>query len=522
MALFSSLSPARPIGLPPDAYLLARHPRNSERMRREFTSGVDDLMLEVFDRAESPEDPYELRDLWLARVEAGLGATSTRPDLAQRWRASRVRRATTAEEVHASRATPRFIKELFNWFFRDDLYGALRPSATTILSSGTVEETAWGLPEALKDCVRYALARDWYGYSDSRGRIPVRDAVAAYESARIDGAPYSAANVALTLGVTFAINTLADFLLTGRRVSAAPALCGIPNYPPLVEAIARRVDTHLVPLPIVDGTTSLDPLIAALTPHTPLVFLQTAMNPTGSAPSEEAIARLVAAAPASCWIVLDESHEWLGTEAKRTRARAAANVIRVSSISKEWSAPGMKIGWILADAALIDEYYEHASTSFGGPPSFFYTLIEVLARMERWRLTGIEPTMTEVREFERSYDLEVSSLGAAYASYCEARARRESELRTLRDACVNGFANSGASVLPPRYSINLVVHFDGYQDSYLCFREMLRDSGVAMFPGVLMFGSGGGLRVTTARPWSDLSDAFQRIGRAKTLSCPVS
>lgn len=518
MELFESVPSARRAVLPEEVHAIARQPCSPDRLLREFVSGVDDLMLEVFDHAERPDDPLELRDLWLSRVEASLGASSTDPSLAERWRSSRRRRTTTAEEVLTARATPRFVKELFNSFFRDDLYGRLRPSGRTILSSGAVDEISWGLPEALKECVRYALARDWYGYSDSRGRIPVRESIAAYESARIEGASYSAANVAMTLGATFAISTLADFLLSGRRTTGTPALCAVPNYPPLVEGIARRSDTRLVPLSGADGITSLDPLIAAITPQTPLIFLQTAMNPTGSAPSEESLARLVAAAPPSCWIVLDESHEWLGPEPARTPARAAANVIRVSSLSKAWSVPGLKIGWILADAAFIDEYYEFASTTFGGPPSFFYTLVEMLTRMELWLITGVEPSAAEINEFERTYGLRVPALAAAFASYRDERSARDAALRTLRDAAVSGLAAAGASVLPPRYSINLTVEFPGYRDSYVCFREILRDCGVSVFPGVLMFASGGGVRVTTARPWPEMAGAIERIAGALAVT----
>lgn len=66
-------------------------------------------------------------------------------------------------------------------------------------------------------------------------------------------------------------------------------------------------------------------------------------------------------------ILLDECHEWLGPKQVFSKVRAASNVIRVSSLSKNWSAPGVKAGWIMADAAFIASYYEYASTSFGGP-----------------------------------------------------------------------------------------------------------------------------------------------------------
>jgi aspartate/methionine/tyrosine aminotransferase len=477
-----------------------------------FEPLVDDRALDVFRRAANPDDPFELRDLWLGRVEHELGADSRRPWLAEKWRSSQAHRGFTADELLSSRSAVRMVKELFNSFFRDDLYGDLQSDDHLLLSGGSVDEERWGLPDALKECVRYALDRDWYGYSDSCGRIPARDAVAAYESARMDGPGYTAQNVALTMGGTFAMSTLADFVLAGRGASAAPALCAIPNYPPLVEAVARRAPVRLVPAPSVDGEMSIDALIDALTPETPFVMLQTAANPTGAGVSEAALERLIRTASPATVIVLDECHEWLGADRRLTALRAAPNVVRVSSLSKNWSAPGLKVGWILASTELIADYYEYASTSFGGPPSFFYTAVEVLARMERWLITGVERVgVGELAEFEGSYGLDLGRLQAAYESYAQDRRLREDSLRTLRDAAGYEFSRS-SNVILPRYSINTLLEFDGWDDSYLCFRSLLKETGVATYPGILTFGFGSGaVRITTARSWDELSEASERL-----------
>ncbi|MEU7641421.1 MULTISPECIES: pyridoxal phosphate-dependent aminotransferase [unclassified Streptomyces] len=513
MKLFESLPSPRPRYTPQDARETAARTPRPGGIRDVFTPGIDERVLDVYARARDPHDPLELRDLWLGRVEHELGAHALRPELAEGWRASRPRRTVGAEEVLSSRATVRFVKELFNSFFRDDLYGELRDSARYILSSGSIDEEKWGLPESLKECIRYALDRDWYGYSDSRGRVPAREAIAEYENARITGARYDAGNVAITMGGTFAISTLADFVLHDGPRSSSPALCAIPNYPPLVESIARRHEVQLVPLASEGGQTSVDPVIAALTPDTPLVMLQTVGNPTGAAVTEAELARLIRAASPSTVIVLDECHEWLGTYEERCPERAAPNVVRVSSLSKSWSAPGLKAGWFLADPAFIDEYYEYASSSFGGPPSFYYTVIEVLARLERWLITGVEvPGPAEAKEFEASYSIDLAQLRNAYRGYRTERLRRAEDLTVLRDAATVRLAETSGLVLPSRFSINTVVEFPGWDDSYRCFRDILRESGVSVLPGILTFClSGGVVRVTTARPWDELAPAIDRL-----------
>ncbi|WP_055697923.1 pyridoxal phosphate-dependent aminotransferase [Streptomyces silaceus] len=508
--LFSGIVTGAPLALPEEAARRASTvPRSAGVL---MDPSPDDRLTEIFRRAADPENPMELRDLYLGRMESELGRHSTRHELARGWRESRVRREFDTDGVLTSRATVRFVKEMFNYYFRDDLYGELRPTAEVILSGGAVDEEAWGLPGVLKECVSYALRRDWYGYSDSRGREASREAVAAYESARLGVPAYGAANVALTMGATFAISSLADFLLP-RGTTTAPALCALPNYPPLVESVARRTDVRLVPLPARDGTSSLRPLIDQLRPDTPLVLLQTAANPTGALVPEEELEELIKAASPRTVIVLDECHEWLGRANALSALRAAPHVVRVSSLSKNWSAPGIKAGWIIADSAFVDEYYEYASTTFGGPPSFSYTLVEVLARMERWLVTGVEEAGAEhAAEFEPHYGIRPRALAAAFHAYRSDRLARQESLMTLRDAVTGGLDLPGITVMPAENSINLALSFDDYEDSYLCFRDLLRETGVSVFPGLLTFClSGGSVRITSARRWEELSVALDRL-----------
>jgi aspartate/methionine/tyrosine aminotransferase len=482
--------------------------------QKPFSPAVDRRFLDIFCRAQNPEDPIELRDLWLGRVEYELGRASNRPWLSEKWCNSVVRRNVNADEVLNSRVTTRFIKELFNWFFRDDLYGTFQSGNNIILSSGSVDEDTWGLPEALKECIRYALDRNWYGYSDSRGRTPALEAIAAYESARITGASYSSCDIAITMGATFAISSIADFIFLSKHPTSHPALCGIPNYPPLVESIARRANTCLVPLTCQNGIMSLEPIIASLTAYTPLVMIQTAANPTGAIVDENELEKLIETASSSTTIILDECHEWLGPIRKFSQKRASSNVIRVSSLSKGWSAPGLKVGWILADKAFISSYYEYASSTFGGPPSFFYTMVEVLMRMERWLIIGkADLTKVECNEFEASYGLDVSRLQRAYDSYRRDRAKREEHLKTLRHATVGRLMNqTSLSFTVPLYSINLALEFPEWEDSYLCFRHLLDQTGVAIYPGILNFClSGSVARITTARQWNTLSKGLDKF-----------
>ncbi|RLV04410.1 hypothetical protein CTZ27_10645 [Streptomyces griseocarneus] len=510
MQLFTDAPPRLMPPLPPDALASAAAARRAPRTGLTFTPAVDERTLEVFRRARDPADPRELRDLWLGRIEYERGRHATRSRLAERWRASAPRRNVTPEELLSSRATVAFVHELHRWFLHEETGDAGVPRLS--LLPGPADACATHLPRTVRDCMRYALRRDWYGYSDSCGRIPAREALAAYENRRVDGARYTGRNVALTVNAAFAVSGLADHLLTGRPASGAPALCAVPHRPATVQAVARRADVRLVPLTSADGTMSVAPLVAALRPDTPLVLLPTVACTTGARVAEDELARLIRAAPPSTVILLDESDEWLGGSAPLSAARAAPHVVRVSGFPRIWQPQVLDAAWIVADSALVADHYEYASTSFGGPPSLLYTTVEVVARMERWLAEGTDRVgPAETGEFETAYGLTRARLQHAYDRYRQERRSQETTLTALRDAAAHRLSRT-ARVHTPCCSVDLLVEAARPYDSYRLCGELLRETGVAAHPALLDFCfAGAGLRITTAKQWPRLTAALSRL-----------
>ncbi|MCC3772866.1 pyridoxal phosphate-dependent aminotransferase [Streptomyces sp. UNOC14_S4] len=514
MQLFTD-APARLMPpLPRDALASAAAARRAPDTGHTFTPAVDERTLDVFRRARDPADPRELRDLWLGRIEHEQGRHATRPQLAEHWRASAHRRDVTTEELLSSRTTVAFVHELHQGFPHEEAGDAGTPGPRLSLLPGPADACATHLPRTVRDCMRYALRRDWYGYSDSCGRVPAREALAAYENRRVHGARYTGRNVALTVNAPFAVSGLADHLLSGRPASGAPALCAVPNRPTTVQAVARRADIRLVPLTCADGTMSVAPLLAALRPDTPLVFLPTVACTTGARVAEDELALLIRAAPPSTVILLDESDEWLGGTAPLSAARAAPHVVRVSGFPHTWQPQVLDAAWIVADSALVADYYEYASTSFGGPPSLLYTTVEVVARMERWLAEGTDRVgPAETGEFETTYGLTRARLQHAYDRYRLERRSQETTLTTLRDAAVHRLSRTaGVRVHTPRCSVDLLVETARPYDSYRLCGELLRETGVAAHPPLLDFClAGGGLRITTAKQWPRLTAALSRL-----------
>lgn len=194
--------------------------------------------------------------------------------------------------------------------------------------------------------------------------VPLGDVVLRYGHHR--GAPdlreviaqeypgLSAENICVTTGASEAIFALAAALVgPGERM-----LVEHPNYPTLYEAglsLGREVD--FLPLKYTsDFAVDLDDLRARMTPETRLVVLTHPNNPTGSiisAQDLEAVVRIVESHGA--YLLLDETYRDLSYVAPPpSAATLSSKAISVSTMSKAYGVPGIRVGWLAADPSIVD------------------------------------------------------------------------------------------------------------------------------------------------------------------------
>ncbi len=110
-----------------------------------------------------------------------------------------------------------------------------------------------------------------------------------------------------------------------------------------------------------DLACDVDALIAAITPHTKLVFVGTPNNPTGSVISRAGVDRLLAALPARALLVLDEAYAeyaaaWPEVDHVDGLAvrRRDPRVIVLRTFSKIYGLAGLRVGFAVAAPAVID------------------------------------------------------------------------------------------------------------------------------------------------------------------------
>lgn len=131
-----------------------------------------------------------------------------------------------------------------------------------------------------------------------------------------------------------------------------------PNYPSNYEvprSLGCKVD--LLELELASGfRPDPDELRSLITPSTKLVSLTHPNNPTGSMTTQDALEDLLQVAEScGCYLLLDETYRELAFDRRLpTAASLSPRAISISTMSKAYGLPGIRVGWIAAqDTSLI-------------------------------------------------------------------------------------------------------------------------------------------------------------------------
>ena len=123
---------------------------------------------------------------------------------------------------------------------------------------------------------------------------------------------------------------------------------------PIVTAL---FGAKLVVVPARNYAHDLDAMLAAITPHTRIVFVANPNNPTGTVAPPEALARFVNAVPPNVLIALDEAYfEFLDNPldfVPDIQSGQKTNLILLRTFSKIYGLAGTRIGYGIGDPDLI-------------------------------------------------------------------------------------------------------------------------------------------------------------------------
>lgn len=188
-------------------------------------------------------------------------------------------------------------------------------------------------------------------YGDHIGKPELRTLIAG-EFAGID-----AADVLLTVGAAGALFIIQTSLLTKND----HLIVVRPNYATNIETPrAIGCEISFIDLAFEDGY-ELDTakVKAAIKPNTRLISITTPHNPTGTVLSEETLHQLYRLAEEHhCYLLADETYRNLsfGTPASLA-ASMSDKAISVSSVSKAYGIPGIRLGWLITKNADLQNLF---------------------------------------------------------------------------------------------------------------------------------------------------------------------
>ncbi|NMC79192.1 MAG: aminotransferase class I/II-fold pyridoxal phosphate-dependent enzyme [Chloroflexi bacterium] len=185
-------------------------------------------------------------------------------------------------------------------------------------------------------------------YGHHRGAPELRQLIASY----VPG--LSPAQVAVTTGASEAIFAVVASLVGPQDHMVVE----VPNYPSLYDvpaSLGRNCSYYSLRFEE-DFRLNLDRLKELVYPETQLICLTHPNNPTGSVLTTPELEELVQFAESRrIYLLVDETYRELAFDAlPPLAATLSPRAISITSMSKAFGVPGIRIGWVAANEALID------------------------------------------------------------------------------------------------------------------------------------------------------------------------
>ena len=220
----------------------------------------------------------------------------------------------------------------------------------------SVGEPDFPTPEHIKAAAKDALDKNFTRYTAVAGIPELREAICVRYKEDY-GISVTPAEVLMTFGGKQALFNAALALLNkgDEVITHAPYWPTIPEQVKLVEATPVIVHTNWQD----SFAVHADKVLAAITPKTKAIILNTPNNPTGALIDEAAAAAIAdAAAKRGIWIVVDLCYEHLIYEdvphnlPKVLFDRHRDRTVLACSASKAYAMTGWRAGWTIAPANL--------------------------------------------------------------------------------------------------------------------------------------------------------------------------
>jgi aspartate/methionine/tyrosine aminotransferase len=340
-------------------------------------------------------------------------------------------------------------------------------------------------PAFIRDAGAASLARGETFYTQNFGIPPLVEAIAAYVS-RLHR-PTGPERIAVTAsGMSALMLTVEAIVAPGDRVVVVTPLW--PNLVEIPKILSAQVECVALDFNGGAWTLDLERLLAALTPDTRAVMINSPNNPTGwtiDPAGQHAV--LEHCRRHGIWIIADDVYERLyyGDDAPWAPsfldlATPDDRVISTNSFSKSWLMTGWRLGWIVAPPALLPDLGKLIEYNTSCSPAF-------VQHAGIAAITQGEPTVAHTRaRFRRSRDFLVTALSAL----------------------------PGISVAPPPGAMYAFFRVEGLADSLGFCKRLVREAKLGLAPGSAFGPEGEGfVRWCFAADEPRLADGIERLAR---------
>ncbi len=281
----------------------------------------------------------------------------------------------------------------FQPFVMERMMSKLEKEVEYNLSESGVHPITLGELAAHDEALIETLLATELNYAHANGIPALRENIAGL----YDGA--TAGNVLVTVGAIEAnFNTVSTLLSPGDEM-----VLMLPNYMQ-IWGIAKNCGLELRTFHLREETgwgVDLGELDEAVTPRTRLIAVCNPNNPTGAILTEAEMDAIVNAADrAGAWILADEVYSGAERLADGTTPSFYGRydkVIAVGSMSKAYGLPGLRLGWAVGPADVVDEIWaRHEYTTLSA--TMLSNTLAAVALSERVRPRILARTRGYIRE----------------------------------------------------------------------------------------------------------------------------
>jgi aspartate aminotransferase len=232
---------------------------------------------------------------------------------------------------------------------------ALRAQGVPILDLGAGEPD-FDTPEFIRRAGQRALDEGATRYTATEGILPLRRAVASLATEMTGaGAPVEPDDVVVSTGSKQALMN-ACFSGFGPEDEVLIPTPAWTSYYEIVR-LARATPVPVMGDPGDGFRVNRKALVAAATPRTRGLILNSPCNPTGAVYDRQALAELLAlAAERGWWVISDEIYRRIAYDAVAPSALEAAawpgRLVVIDGVAKAYAMTGWRIGWAIAPRPL--------------------------------------------------------------------------------------------------------------------------------------------------------------------------